>query len=393
MKNKLMSIVKNSRIIYLIYYYSITIIINMINMFIKKDNTLILFNCYGGKKYDDSPKEIFLNMINDNRCRDFKYVWAFHNPENFNVPRAKKIKTDTIDYYITALKAAYWVTNSSIERGLNFKKKGTIYFNTWHGTPIKMMGTDIEDKKTLYRSKTKFHEDAILAQSDYEVEIFSRVFQIKESRFLRIGLPRNDVLSNHTVSDILSAKKRLDILDNKKVILYAPTFRNYRNQYAEYNYFKLNMDLWKQKLGEHYILLYRGHYEDQNILYLDKDVQFIYNVTVYPSINDILIATDVLISDYSSIFFDFSILEKPMLCFAYDYEIYCQERGIYLDLQKEIPYGVIFKEEDLVNRILQLDYVESCKLTKQFKQKYIQYYGSATKKCVDSILETAGVRI
>lgn len=214
------------------YFYILNFIINFLKLFVKKDDKLILFNSFGGRKYDDSPKEIFENMVSDFRFEDYKFVWAFDNPEKFDVKNAKKIKTDSLVYFITALKARCWITNSSVERGLNFKQKHTYYFNTWHGTPIKKMGTDISTVNTSFRSKKNQLVDNMTAQGDYEAQIFSNVFNVAKEKFLLCGLPRNDILSKYDLEDKEKIKRKLGIPLNKKVILYAPTFREYKKDSA-----------------------------------------------------------------------------------------------------------------------------------------------------------------
>lgn len=114
---------------------------NTLKLFVKTDDKLILFNSFAGRKYDDSPKAIYEEMKKDPRFKDYRLVWAFHQPEKYDAPQ--KIKTDSLTYFKTALAARVWVTNSSVERGLNFTGKRTLYFNTWHGTPMKKMRSDI----------------------------------------------------------------------------------------------------------------------------------------------------------------------------------------------------------------------------------------------------------
>ncbi|MBQ7037485.1 MAG: CDP-glycerol glycerophosphotransferase family protein, partial [Clostridia bacterium] len=134
---KLANIIKYFKFIYSLYYYVFSFLLSALRLFVKPDDKLILFNSFGGRKYDDSPKAIFEKMQKDPRFQDYKKVWAFHNPEGKEIPGVTCIKTDTFRYFVTALRARVWITNSSVERGLNFKGKNTYYFNTWHGTPIK----------------------------------------------------------------------------------------------------------------------------------------------------------------------------------------------------------------------------------------------------------------
>ena len=122
---RLKEFVKSSRLIYKTYFYVMSFLVNFLKLFVKPDDKLILFVAYGGKHYADSPKEVFEYIRNDDRFRDFKFVWAFVNSSQFEPKGAQKIKIDTYNYFKTALKARVWVTNVVVERALNFKGKNT----------------------------------------------------------------------------------------------------------------------------------------------------------------------------------------------------------------------------------------------------------------------------
>ena len=143
-------------------------------MFIKIDDRLILINSFGGKKYDDSPKVLYEAMLNDSRFDDYKLVWAFSDPTIYNIPNS--IQIDSLKYFVTALKAKCWISNSGIERGLNFKNKRTFYFNTWHGSPIKKMGSDVSSSNKSFKGKGRNTTNIMTAQSEFEIDVFSKVF-------------------------------------------------------------------------------------------------------------------------------------------------------------------------------------------------------------------------
>lgn len=356
--------------------------INVLKLFVKPDSKLILFNSFAGRRYDDSPKEIFECIKSDNRFEDYKLVWAFHNPQLFRVEGAQVIKTDGFKYFTTALKARVWITNSSVERGLNFKGKNTFYLNTWHGTPLKKMGSDIADNNTSFDTKSDNKFDAMNAQSRFEADIFSRVFQIPRDRFLEVGLPRNDRLCNYTQEEMWEIREKLDIPLNKKVILYCPTFREYEKD--ENNGCVLappmNLKYWEETLGDNYVLLFRAHYEVAKVMDIEEN-NFVHNKTDYPSLNELMIVTDILISDYSSVFFDFSVMDKVMLHFTYDFDKYCSLRGMYFDIRNYISGAS--KEEDLVEYIQNIDCEKEIDKTRSFRSKFVNYSGKATEQTVE----------
>ncbi|MCB2339584.1 CDP-glycerol glycerophosphotransferase family protein [Clostridium estertheticum] len=388
MKKHLMIIVKYFKTLYKIYYWIGSFTINILKFFVKPNDNLILFISFGGKKFDDSPKDIYEDMIKDNRFDGYDFVWAFQNTESFKIPRGRIIKTDTYKYYITALKARCWITNSAVERGLNFKGRNTFYFNTWHGTPIKKMGEDIANTSKSFGMNRKWDVDLMTSQSKYEADIFARVFNINRENFMICGLPRNDVLADRTVETKQSMMKKIGLPLGKKVILYAPTFREYERDDG-FNCViapPIGFDKWKKKIGDKYVILLRAHYEVAKILNVKADDGFVYNVSDYPVLNDLMLASDMLISDYSSIFFDYSILDRPMFCYTYDYDEYAEKRGMYFDIRTEL-LGSSFDEEELLVLINSLNYDKALKKVRSFRIKYVQSYGNATKISLDTIFK------
>lgn len=385
MKRYFVNFIKYFKWAYSIYYYTLNFFICLLRMFVKPDDKLILFNSFGGKKYDDSPKAIYEAMLRDKRFNGYSFVWAFHNPRDFCIKGAKVIKIDTYRYFSTALKARCWITNSGIERGLNFKGKNTFYFNTWHGTPLKKMGVDILAGNKSFRSKNKkSNVDIMTAQSDYEADIFSRVFGIERSNFLMCGLPRNDCLVRYTETEKNILKKKLGLPENKKVILYAPTFREYERDNEHNCVLKPPMDLkkWEEKLKDEYCLLFRAHYEVGKIMDLTEN-DFLKNMTLYPSLEELMIVSDILISDYSSIMFDFSVMDKIILLFTYDYDKYEAKRGMYFDIRKNFDGS---NSEDGVIEILKnIHESEQKKKTIKFREKYVNYSGDAVRQSLDCI--------
>ena len=122
-KRRLFYIVKYSFIVYSVYYIVGTLVLRLLKFFVKPDDKLILFSSFGGRKFDDSPKVLYELMLKDKRFGDYKLIWAFTNPDEVELSEDRKIKCDTLNYYVTALKARAWITNSSIERGLSLKEK------------------------------------------------------------------------------------------------------------------------------------------------------------------------------------------------------------------------------------------------------------------------------
>lgn len=385
MKSKLKLLVKYIRPIYILYNVMGNLLLKCLNIFVKKDDKLFLFISYGGKKFDDSPKVIYEQLKKDSRFKNYKLIWAFIEPNKYlNIDEDKKIKVDTLKYFITAISARVWITNSTVERGLNFKRKNTLYVNTWHGTPIKRMGSDIVDNNKSFKLRGNWPVDVMTSQSDYETDIFSTVYNIDRKKFLLCGLPRNDELVNYDMQKRDIIINRLGIDKNKKIILYMPTFREFQKNINQECVLipPISLDKWKKELSDQYILLFRAHYEVVKTMNIVDD-DFVRNVTDYPILNDLLIVSDILISDYSSIYFDYAIMDKPMFHFTYDYEEYSKKRGMYFDIRDELNGAD--NEDDLIKILLDPKLEkEKCRLNK-FRNKYVNYYGNATKYLLDYI--------
>lgn len=378
LKKKIDYILKHNLLIQKIYKVVLSNLFVLIGYFVKVDDKLILFNSHG-RKYNDSPKSIYLYMKNNKEYKNYKFIWALDEPDKYEELDCDKIKMDTFGYFIAALKSKFWVSCVNIERGLNFKKKETVYLNTWHGVPLKYVGNSINERKDYDFSNI----DLFCYSGDYEIDIYKKAFNIKPESLLLSGMPRNDQLYKKNKKD--EYKEKLGLPKNKKIILYAPTWRDSKDSGDNYELDPpINLEIWEKELSSDFIVLLRTHsYTDKLVGVKCND--FIRDFTDYPDINDLMIASDILISDYSATIFDYSILEKPILLFAYDIEEYSRKRGLYLDIEKEFVNSVYKNEIELIKYIKVMDYKEECRKSKEIKTKYMKVGGNATQKCVEAL--------
>lgn len=388
MKSKIKAFVKSNKTIYSLYYHLGSFFLHIIGLFVKTDPDLILFISYGGQKYDDSPRVVYEYLLKHPVSSEHKYVWAFIEPDKF--PQVEqKVKVDTFAYFITAMRAGYWITNSSASRGLNFRKKSTRNVLFTHGlTGIKKIGCDIQEAEKAF--KIGFHEqfDAIFVEGKKEIPLLAHAWQMDPAVFYTTGLPRNDDLAAVTEAEIKSIKERLGIPQSKKVILYAPTFREFSRAEDGRNALgiPINFSKWEAALGQEYVLLVTAHYEVAKLLDELPKNDFVINAFKYPVLNDLIKVSEILISDYSSIVFDYSIMERPVFCYGYDYDSYVKERGVYTDLNELFSHGVLRTEGELLQAIKQIDYSYECRYTKEhLKEEYIASYGDAAQKAVKVI--------
>lgn len=381
LKNRIEFILKHNAVIYDCYKYICGFGLRFLGLFIRTDDNLVLFTAQA-KRFNDSPKAIYLYMLEHGMTDKYHCVWAVDDPKKYNIPgNAKVIVMDTMEYFKTALRAKFWICSVNIERGLHFKKKSTVFLNTWHCVPTNYMGNAVGTRKDFDWRKT----DYICYSGNFEKPIIIRDCVAYEKNLLPSGLPRNDELFH--VSDDLVKEKRelLGIPDGKKVILYAPTWRDSSDLGKDYDMsVPINWDKWREALSDEYVLLIRTHPLTTKLLNVEFD-DFIQDYSNYPDVNDLMISADLMISDYSSIIFDYSILGRPIICFGYDYDEYVKHRGFYFDLDKEFPSGIIRSEDDVLKAIIGIDYKLQCSKTIAMKNKFVEFGGNATEKCVDAL--------
>ena len=363
-------------------------------LFIPIKKKTIMFVSLGGRNYDDSPRDLYEYMRPLNEFKDWTFIWAFLNPDKYVIPDARVIKFGNFAYFRTLLSCQVWITNGGLDKGIDFSRKGCIIINTWHGAPIKKIQGEENTNQILkhYRQNKPIDKNTIrCCQSDYDKAILARVFRASKECFVMSGLPRNDKLLEYSQEVIDSAKNKLGIPLNKKVILYMPTYREYLINVDNDIYLKppMNIKKWEDTLSKEYVLLVRAHYAVSASLDI-KSGDFVKDVSKYAPLSDLYAITDIMISDYSSAFFDYSIFGKPMRCFAYDMERYEQERGFYMDIEKELPCPIHKNEDDLINSIKNINYEADCIATRAFASKYIPNEGSARKTVTDLLIKRIG---
>ena len=373
----------------------------------KVNEKKVLFESFMGRKYVDSPKAIYEYMLNSKEYEDYEFVWFFNNPEEYKEleknPRTKVYKYGSKKYFELYATSKYWITNSRVPDTI-LKKKNQIYVQCWHGTPLKKLGFDIEVQggnamNSLKDIRYKYQVDSkkytyMVSPSKFCTEKYISAFNLKavgkEDIVIEKGYPRNDFLLNYTDKDVKKIKKELKVPENKKVILYAPTWRD--NQHTSgvgYTYkTAVDFDKLKEELGDEYIILFRAHYFVANSFDFKKYKGFVYDVCNYDDINHLYVISDILITDYSSVFFDYSILKRPMLFYMYDLEEYQGTlRDFYFDIN-ELPGPIIQEEKDLIKEIKKTEKFKYDKKYKAFNDKYTYLDdGKASERVVKEIFK------
>lgn len=415
MKEKIRKIITNiakknkflGKIIRKIIYTVRSIKFKTVTRNIKTEEKLIVFGCFNGRSYCDSPKAIYKYMLKEEEFKDYKFIWIFKEPDKHKYLAENKntivIASKGKEYYKVLARAKYWIFNYKIGDHI-FPKKDQVFIQCWHGTPLKRLGCDLEHfdnaLNTLEGMKKRYKKEAekfsyFLSPSEFATEKFTSIWNLKEIEkdncIVELGYPRNDFLYTYTKDNVTRIKEELKISNiNKKILLYAPTYRD--NQHTSgvgYTYkTEVNFDKLKEELGDEYIILFRSHWLVANNFDFEKYKGFICNVSDYDDINELYVIADMLITDYSSVFFDYANLKRPIIFYMYDLEEYRDNiRGFYLDL-KELPGNIVRTEKELITTIKETNEDFYDERYKKFNQKF-NYLddGRATQRVVNKIIK------
>ncbi|MDR1782497.1 MAG: CDP-glycerol glycerophosphotransferase family protein [Bacilli bacterium] len=401
------------------------------------DDNLIFLESFQGRNFSDNPRALFDYLKNNKEFNNYNFVISFRkhtfiekfceyenymldastlNSSSFNFlktikeyqlnDRIKLIQYQKRPYYRYMAQAKYIISCSVFDQAFKIKEH-QFYLQTWHGTPLKKLGWDIDVKgdnnnRSVLRTKISYELDArryslMCSPSKFYSKHISSAFalkKVKKENVMKLtGYPRNDYLvNNNNSSYILSLKDKYNIPHDKKVILYAPTWRENDYKVGEGYCFDLKLDLVKLRelFSKNCILILRIHYLIRQYLTIDEDDDFIYDLSKDVDIRDLYLMSDVMITDYSSTMFDYAILNRPILLYMYDLETYQNlTRGFYFDIKK-LPFNISQNMDELVN-----DLKDSLSLNIDYKAKYLKFNkmfnpledGNSAKRTIEELFK------
>lgn len=340
----------------------------------------VLFESFLGRNVSGNPKYIYNYFVENKMDRKYQLIWILNDLDEEIPGRAKKVKRKSLKYYYYMATSGYWVFN--VRQGDEIvKRPETTYLQTWHGTPLKRLASDMfnvdmggvtdldEYKESFFRNTRTW--DYLLAQNDYSAEIFERAFNFKKEMVL--GYPANDILyTKNNKEDIDKIKDKLGIPKDKKVLIYAPTWRE--DSFFKKGHYKmsieLDLDKMQKELSDEYIVIIRAHYLIASSINIGDYKGFVYDFSQGFDIQELYLVSDILITDYSSVMFDFANLKRPMIFFTYDLEKYRDSlRGFYFDFEKVAPGMIAMTTDQVVDTILNID-----ETNKEYEDKYEEFY-------------------
>ena len=392
-------------------------------MFVKVDEKTVIFASFAGNAYSDNPKALFEYMIRDERFTDYTFVWGFkkgvaahrrllknlvkglypdvqeigdggmdivedekekkpvydqndqnaaaQETEHVQGPKVVVVKYGGKTWRKYLARSKYWFFNFKVEDFLK-PKKDQVFLQTWHGTPLKRLGYDLEHFDNVLNTEAGMKKrygievqkfDYFISPSPFATEKFRSAWRMddfgKHDIILEEGYPRNDILSNYTQEYLDEIKvKRFGyyylqyekLIKKKTIVLYAPTYRSNQHETGVGYVYKeeIDFDRMQSELGDDFIILFRAHYFVANRFNFSKYPGFVYNVSKVEDINELYLISDILITDYSSTMFDYAILKRPMIFYMYDLEHYRDEsNGFYFDPEEELPGPIVKTEYEL----------------------------------------------
>lgn len=350
---------------------------------IPKDANMIIFESFHGKQYSDNPRALY-EYLNE-KHPDYNLIWSADRRHLviFSENGVQYVQRFSLKWLWFMNRAKYWVINTRLPLWIP-KTPRTTYVQTWHGTPLKRLAADMNQVLMPETDTEKYKQnflyeagkwDYLISPNPYSTEIFKHAFAF-DKQIIESGYPRNDYLITHNNAEkITSLKEEMGIPLNKNVILYAPTWRD--NQFYQKGQYKfdiqMNLQQMKSEFGDEYVILLRMHYLISENIDLKAYKGFVYDFSSYEDIRDLYLVSDLLITDYSSVLFDYANLKRPMLFFVYDLDDYRDNlRGFYFDFEQEAPGPLVKTTNEIIAAIRKLEneHFKPDKTVEAFYQKF-----------------------
>ena len=350
--------------------------------FFPRDKSIWVFGSLNGKRFADNPKYLFLDLVFNEKGSDIKPIWITRDKKVLNYLRQQNLPA----YFLYSFKGIYyclrakvWIYDHKSHDISYWLSNGSIKINLWHGIPLKKIEWDSKIYKYynlsgIRKILTKMiapwiyeKQDYIISPADITDKIFISAFKIEEKNLIRVGYPRVKAL---LYPNNFHSKNKINFLD-KKIIMYAPTYRDKSNE--EYLLNILDFDKLNNFLStNNLVMLIKPHPSSKlNIILKNMSFMSIFNIDAFEDIYEHIPFVDLLITDYSSIYYDFLYKNKPIIFFPYDLETYTKmDRDLYYNYEEYTPGPKVFNLDQLINEIKNVlhDDEYSCK-RKEFIKK------------------------
>jgi len=360
----------------------------------------VVFESFYGKQFSCNPRGIYEYMKENHP--EYTLIWSVKKGHEapFNDKNIYYIHRLSLKWIFAMARAEYWVVNSRLPLWVP-KPDHTTYLQTWHGTPLKRLAMDMGEVHIPGTNTKKYKKDFmkeasnwdyLISPNAYSTEIFTRAFQFQKT-MIESGYPRNDFLHNQNNEETKRAlKQKLNLPLDKKLILYAPTWRD--DQFYKKGQYKFDLDLdlheLRASIGDEYIIILRMHYLVAENFDLGPYEGFVYDFSHYEDIRDLYMISDLLITDYSSVFFDYANLKRPMLFYVPDIETYRDKlRGFYFNFEQEAPGPLVKETASVIDWVRETE-TPTFTLPPSFEPFYEKFCylenGESSKRVIETIL-------
>ncbi|MGW7411790.1 bifunctional glycosyltransferase/CDP-glycerol:glycerophosphate glycerophosphotransferase [Streptomyces sp. NPDC054863] len=356
------------------------------------DENLAVFSSYWGRGYACNPAAI--HAAARRLAPHIKTVFLTTEDHARQMPDdVEGVVIGSARYWEVLATAKYTFNNVNFEMAVR-KRPGTLHVQTQHGTPLKRMGVDQVEFPAAAATAGSLGKllqrvdrwDFNLSSNHHSTEVWERAYPgAYES--LDVGYPRNDAFYRSTAEDVAAIRRRLGVPGDRIAVLYAPTHRDYRTEFLP----QLDLVAFCEALGEQFVVLLRAHHSYEGSAGLEGMLRSgaLIDVTEHRSPEEVCLAADVLITDYSSIMFDYANLDRPIVVYADDWDVYRETRGVYFDLLAAPP-GPVARTQDELARIFcsgEWDGEAAARLRGEFRERFCEFDdGLAAERVVRRVL-------
>lgn len=352
-----------------------------------KQNKIVASSFYG-KGYSDNPKAIFEELRK--RGEDLDLVWVTKPGQEDSLPEGvRPVKYGSLRRIYELSTAKVWIDNC--RKGAMKKRKGQYYLQTWHGLALKRIekdaATKLDDEYTPYAIRDSGQTDVIVSNCAHMTKVYKTGFWY-DGEVLETGSPRNDMLFEDPAPYRKKVRDAMRLPEDRKLVLYGPTFRADHSLDAYCLEAKGLLAALRERFGGEWTLLVRLHpvVEELSHKVFAYDGETVCNATPYPDIMELLAACDCVITDYSSLMFDFALTGRPAFQFATDLQAYMKDRNFYFPLD-ELPFPRAESNEALFANIRAYDDAAQKASREKFNKDFgLVDDGKASSRCADLIL-------
>jgi CDP-glycerol glycerophosphotransferase len=317
----------------------------------------VVYTSFGGLEYSDGPRAIHEELVRRGAALD--HLWMVWDARARVPDGATALRYGSREHFDAVARARFVVTNDILPEWFK-RRPDQVCVQTWHGTPLKPVGTDMAAPRPWQRrlNEQAWNWQYVVSPNAFATPILRRAFEF-DGEILEVGDPRSDPLAAPDRDALTHAlRRRLGVPDGKRVVLYAPTSREHAAGTRGGFRLDLHLDLerLRQAIGEDSVVLFRKHHRVSDVVPTMDG--FVYDVSTYPDATELLLAADVLVTDYSSVMFDFANTGRPMLFFAYDLDAYRDDiESYYVDYLETIPGPLVQTTDDVAEALQDVDAV------------------------------------